>query len=42
MEKQYGKLTTEMLMSLNARLKQELEVESLKLKKRKDPETWIH
>ena len=35
MEKQYRKVTTEKLMSLNARLKQELKVESLKLKKRK-------
>ena len=32
MEKQYGKVTTEKLMSLNARLRQKLKVESLKLK----------
>ena len=35
MKKQYGKVTTAKLMSLNARLKQELKVERLKLKKRK-------
>ena len=34
MEKQYGKVTTEKLMSLNARLRQELKVDSLNLKKR--------
>ena len=39
MEKQYGKVTTEKLMSLNTRLRQELKVESEIEKEEKDPET---